>query len=60
MEQLIIKKIEGGMRGIRMGTKTIEQAKVMYYLEKLLQVNDGLYQDYFEMYMKLQGNINNT
>ena len=46
MEELILKKVRGGIRGIKMGTKTIDEARVMYFLEKLAKVNDGLYQDY--------------
>tara|TARA_R100000541_G_scaffold24713_1_gene34416 strand:+ start:542 stop:718 length:177 start_codon:yes stop_codon:yes gene_type:complete len=54
MEELIIKKLDGGMRGLRNGTKTIEQAKIMYFLEKLLEVNEGLYYDYSEAYTKIK------
>ena len=54
MEKLIIKKLDGGLRGIKFGTKTIEEAKIMHYLNKLLEVNEGLYQDYFSKYMELQ------
>lgn len=54
MEELIIKKLDGGMRGLRNGTKTIEQARIMYFLEKLLEVNEGLYYDYSEAYTKIK------
>ena len=54
MEELIIKKLDGGMRGLRNGTKTIEQARIMYFLEKLLEVNEGLYYDYSEAYSKIK------
>ena len=54
MEKLIIKKLDGGLRGLRNGTKTIEEAKIMYFLEKLLEVNEGLYQDYYQEYNKIQ------
>ena len=57
MEKLIIKKLDGGLRGIKFGTKTIEEAKIMYFLDKLQKVNDGLYQDYFENYMKIQSKL---
>ena len=54
MEELIIKKLDGGMRGLRNGTKTFEQARIMYFLEKLLEVNEGLYYDYSEAYSKIK------
>ena len=54
MEELILKKIRGGIRGIKMGTKTIDEARVMYFLEKLAKVNDGLYQDYMMEYNKVK------
>ena len=57
MEELIIKKLDGGMRGLRNGTKTIEQARIMYFLEKLLEVNEGLYYDYSEAYTKIKSLI---
>lgn len=53
-ERLIIKKLDGGLRGLRNGTKTIEEAKIMYFLQKLLEVNDGLYQDYYEEYTRIR------
>jgi hypothetical protein len=54
MEKLIIKKLDGGLRGLRNGTKTIEEARIMYFLERLAEVNDGLYQDYLIAYAKIQ------
>lgn len=57
-EQLIVKKIEGGLRGLRMGTKTIEQARVQYFLNKLLEVNDGLYEHYYAMYVQTKKKFN--
>jgi len=50
IEKLIIKKLDGGLRGLRNGTKTIEEAKIMYFLSKLAEINDGLYQDYAVAY----------
>lgn len=54
MEELILKKVRGGIRGIKMGTKTIDEARVMYFLEKLAKINDGLYQDYMTEYNKVK------
>lgn len=57
MEKLIIKKLDGGLRGLRNGTKTIEEARIMYFLGRLAEVNDGLYQDYLIAYAKIQKNL---
>lgn len=57
IEDLIVKKLDGGIRGLKYGTKTVEEAKIMYYLEKLLEVNEGLYEDYFENYMKIKSKL---
>ena len=57
IEDLIVKKLDGGIRGLKHGTKTVEEAKIMYYLEKLLEVNEGLYEDYFENYMKIKSKL---
>jgi len=54
MEELILKKVRGGLRGLKMGTKTIDEARVGYYLEKLAKVNDGLYQDYIIEYNRVK------
>ena len=54
MEVLIIKKLDGGLRGLRNKTKTVDQARVGYYLGKLAEVNDGLYQDYLLKYIEIQ------
>jgi hypothetical protein len=56
MEKLIIKKLDGGLRGLRNGTKTIEEARIMYFLGRLAEVNDGLYQDYAKEYDKIKEN----
>ena len=54
MEELLIKRVEADIRGLRMGTKTTEQIKIMYFLDKLKKLNDGLYDDYLEKYMKVR------
>lgn len=54
MEELILKKVRGGLRGLKMGTKTIDEARVGYFLEKLAKVNDGLYQDYILEYNRIK------
>ena len=50
-EELIIEKIEEGIRGIKMGTKKPEDAKVGVFLNKLKELNDGLYHDYLNNYI---------
>ncbi len=60
MEELILKKIRGGLRGLKMGTKTIEEANVMYFLNKLEKVNNGLFQDYILEYSKIQNKYKNS
>ncbi len=53
MEELLVSKIESGIRGIRMGTKNPEDADVGKYLAKLKVLNEGLYDDYLVKYMKV-------
>jgi len=57
MEELILKKVRGGIRGIKLGTKTISDANVDYYLDKLEKINDGLYRDYLNEYLKVKENL---
>lgn len=58
MEELLIKKVESGIRGVRMRTKSPEEANVMYFLNKLKEVNEGLYSDYLEKYLRVEKNNN--
>lgn len=51
-EELYIKHIENGIRGIRMGTKTPEDARVGVYLNKLKPLNPFMYDDLLEKYSK--------
>lgn len=60
MEELILKKVRGGIRGLKMGTKTIDEARVTYFLDKLAKINDGLYQDYYMEYNKVRAKIEDT
>ena len=50
MEDLLIKKIEAGIRAIRRGTATPETAKVGVFLNKLKSINPGMYQDLLNNY----------
>lgn len=57
-EDLYIKKIEGGIRGIRMGTKTPQEANIGIHLNKLKLVNEGMYDDFMEKYKKAVSEYN--
>lgn len=51
MEEILIKNIENGIRGIKLGTKTPETAKVGQSLNRLKGINEGMYQDYLKKYI---------
>jgi hypothetical protein len=51
MEQQLIKKITGGLMGIRLGTK--EPKDVATLLNKLKPINPGMYEEFFEKYKNL-------
>ena len=49
-EELYIKNIEAGIRAIRMGTKEPSETRAPVSLNKLKEVNVGLYEDYLAKY----------
>ena len=51
MQELLIRKIKGGMMGIKTGTKTPEE--VIGLLTKLRDVNEGMYEELMAQYIKL-------
>ena len=53
IEELSVRKIESGIRGIKLGSKNPEEARVGYFLNKLEPLNIGLYEDYLEKYTKV-------
>ena len=57
MEEILIKNIEAGIRGIRLGTKTPETAKVGVSLNRLKDINEGQYQDYLKKYIDVVNQI---
>jgi hypothetical protein len=59
MEELVLKKVRGGLRGIKLGTKTIQEANLDTYLNKLEKLNKGLYLDYLTEYNRIIENIKN-
>lgn len=50
MEDLLIRKIEGGIRGIKNGTK--EPKEIAPLLNRLKGINEGMYLDLLEEYKK--------
>lgn len=54
MEQILIKKIKGGIFGIKTGSKTPEQIAIL--LSKLKEINPGMYEELFLDYKKVTTN----
>jgi hypothetical protein len=52
-EEIYVSRIEAGIRSIRMGSKTPNEAQVPVWLNKLRLVNDGLYDDFMEKYKNI-------
>ena len=48
MQEVLIKKITGGIMGIKNGTK--QPSDVAPLLNKLKNINEGLYEDYLKKY----------
>ena len=57
-QEIAIKKIEGGLRGLKFGTKTLHTAEIDKWLDKLRPLNQGMYEElqakYTEIIKKLQ------
>jgi hypothetical protein len=53
MEELILKKINCGIRGIKLGTKTPEEARVGYWLNRLKEIDSVWYEECFSNYIKI-------
>jgi hypothetical protein len=51
-EEIYISRIEAGIRSIRMGTKTPNEAQVALWLNKLKPLNDGMHDDLLEKYKR--------
>ena len=58
MEELTIKKIECGIRGIRFGTKSPQESRVDYFLNKLQDMDSLWYEDYLIKYEKAKKHYN--
>ena len=48
MQEQLIKKITGGIMGIKNGTK--EPKEVAPFLNRLKDINEGMYDDYLKKY----------
>jgi len=49
-EDLCIKNIEAGIRALRLRTKTPKETNVGFNLNKLKEVNIGMYEEYLAKY----------
>jgi len=52
-EDIYLKNIIDAMRAIRLGKKTPKESNIGRNLNKLKEVNIGLYEDYLEQYKKV-------
>lgn len=52
IEELYVKKIEGGIRSIRVGNKTPDEILLRKSFERLQAINDGLCDDLLNRYHK--------
>ena len=52
IEELLIKKIEGGIRAIKNGSKSPQTAEIGGSLNKLKQYNEGMHLDLMNNYKK--------
>jgi hypothetical protein len=50
IEEIVVRNIENGIRGIKCGTKKPEDVNVPIQLKKLQAINDGLYEDLCDKY----------
>lgn len=51
-EELYIKNIESGIRGLRLRNKTPSEVNVGSNLNRLKMFNEGMYDEYLEKYKK--------
>jgi hypothetical protein len=56
IEETYVKHIKSGIRGIKHGTKKPEEVNIGKYLNKLRDVNEGLYDELFERYQLVTEN----
>lgn len=58
VEELYIKNIENGIRAIRLGTKKPSETLAPVSLNRLKQINVGLYEDYLAKYKRILAEYN--
>lgn len=58
MEDLIIKKIESGIRAIKLNTKTPIEAELGVQFTRLKPINEGMYEDLMVKYKKVVSDYN--
>lgn len=51
-EELCIRKIESGIRGLKNGSKTPQEANCGFFLNKLQPLNEGMYQELLGKYVQ--------
>lgn len=51
-EELVVTKVENGIRSIKLGTKKPEDVDIYLYLEKLKNLNEGLHEELLKKYKK--------
>ena len=59
IEKIYIKKIEGAIRGVRIGTKNPEEVNIHLLLNGLKKINEGLADDYLDEYIEIVRKLNN-
>jgi hypothetical protein len=59
IEKIYIKKIEGAIRGVRIGTKNPEEVNIHLLLNGLKKINEGLAEDYLDEYVEIVRKLNN-
>ena len=57
-EDIYIKNIESGIRGLRLRTKTPSESNVGANLNRLKMVNEGMYDEYLAKYKKALNEYN--
>jgi hypothetical protein len=57
-EELCVKTIEAGIRAIRLRTKSPKEAGVGFSLNRLKDLNLGLYEDYLAKYKRVVEDYN--
>ena len=55
MNELLVKKIEAGIRSIRLKIKTPQEVELTDYFNRLYKTNEGLY---YDLIAKYQGVLN--